>query len=158
MAWRKPHNGGACGHCRSCENSPSGICSRHMNLRTVCIFLLSLVAASRIDAEAQVVVDNSPWSVTDSVLTVSKTVLREASPPPVCSNMRRRCCLYDLPPGVSQWIQDSCNRRTHAPRCQPARQTVLRVEAYAFADRNDIREVRFEDGSRLHSIGEYAFM
>lgn len=79
-----------------------------MNLRTVCIFLLSLVAASRIDAEAQVVVDNSPWSVTDSVLTVSKTVLR--------------------------------------------------VEAYAFADRNDIREVRFEDGSRLHSIGEYAFM
>ena len=79
-----------------------------MNLRTVCIFLLSLVAASRIDAEAQVVVDNSPWSVTDSVLTVSNTVLR--------------------------------------------------VEAYAFADRNDIREVRFEDGSRLHSIGEYAFM
>ena len=61
-----------------------------MNLRTVCIFLLSLVAASRIDAEAQVVVDNSPWSVTDSVLTVSKTVLR--------------------------------------------------VEAYAFADRNDIRD------------------
>lgn len=79
-----------------------------MNLRTVCIFLLSLVAASRIDAEAQDVVDNSPWSVTDSVLTVSKTVLR--------------------------------------------------IEAYAFADRTDIREARFEDGSRLHSIGEYAFM
>ncbi len=36
--------------------------------------------------------------------------------------------------------------------------SVMEIKAYEFADRPDIREVRFESGSRLKSIGEYAFL
>ncbi len=35
---------------------------------------------------------------------------------------------------------------------------VVEIEAYGFADRTDLREVRFEHGSQLKSIGEYAFL
>lgn len=36
--------------------------------------------------------------------------------------------------------------------------SVTEIKAYEFADRVDIKEVRFESGSKLKTIGEYAFL
>ena len=36
--------------------------------------------------------------------------------------------------------------------------SVTEIKAYEFADRMDIKEVRFESGSKLKTIGEYAFL